>query len=73
MADPDNQIREEGGHPDPEIRGMPGLKKNIFRPFGPQFGLQIRGAGPSDPSPRSATVVVALGCVSTKHRARQLS
>ena len=51
VADPDNQIRGGGGHPDPEIRGMPGLKKNIFRHFGPQFGLKIRGAVPSDPSP----------------------
>ena len=26
-------------------------KKNIFGPFGPQFGLKIRGdTGPSDPS-----------------------
>ena len=30
------------GHPDPEIR-RPGLKKNFFRLFGLQFGLQIRG------------------------------
>ena len=43
MADPDLQIRgegggEEGGHPDPEIRGAgTGLQKNSF------FGLKIRG------------------------------
>ena len=30
------------GHPDPEIRGGPGLKKNFFRPFGSHFGLKIR-------------------------------
>ena len=52
MADPDLQIREVGGgggrggegHPDPEIRGAPSLKK-IFRLFGPQLGLKIRGGG----------------------------
>ena len=45
-----SQIRRgEGGHPDPEIKGVgggePGLPKNCFRPFGPQFGLKIRGGG----------------------------
>ena len=51
-ADPDIQmggVRGGGGHPDPEIRGMPGLKKIFFRPFAPQFGLKIRGAGPRAP------------------------
>ena len=45
VADPDLQIRgggEGGGHPDPEIRGGPGLQKNFFRPFGPHFGRRIR-------------------------------
>ena len=51
VTDPDFQIRGEPGHPDPEIRGG-GLKKKSFRPFGPQFGLKIRG-----PSPGSATAV----------------
>ena len=54
MADPDIQIRWGGGgggdsHPDPEIRGMPGLQKNIFGPS--------RGGGGAEPSPRSATVL----------------
>ena len=35
-----------GGHPDPEIRGMPCLKKIFFRPFASQFGLKIRGRPP---------------------------
>ena len=26
-----------------------GLPKNFFRPFGPQFGLKIRGGGPPAP------------------------
>ena len=47
-------------HPDPEIRGMTGLKKIFFRPFAPQFGLKIRGAGPPGPSPRSATDFVTV-------------
>ena len=49
MADPDLQIREGGGHPDPEIREEPGLNKIFFLPFGPQFGLKVRGALPLDP------------------------
>ena len=52
MTDPDLQIREEPGHPGPEIRGGGGSQKTFFRPFGPQFGLKIRG-----PSPGSATAV----------------
>ena len=35
MADPDLQIREGGG----------GFQKQIFRPFGPHFALNIRGPG----------------------------
>ena len=60
VADPDLEIGgggvgvEEwgsgGGHPDPEISGRPGLKKKIFRLFGPNFGPKIRGAqGPRTP------------------------
>ena len=37
------------GHPDPEIRGERSQKKNFFQPFGPQFGLKMRGAPPLDP------------------------
>ena len=58
VADPDIQIRGGGGgagHPDPETRGMPGLQKNFFRPFGLQFSLKITGVRPPGPSPRSAT------------------
>ena len=48
MADPDLQIRGEGGGPpDPD----PGLQKVCFRPFGPQFGLKIRGGGAEPPEP----------------------
>ena len=43
---PDPAIRRGGGgHPDPEIRKGAGLK-NLFRPFGPQFGLKSGGALP---------------------------
>ena len=41
---------------DLQIRGGPSRKKKMFRPFGPQFGPQIRGgAGPPGPSPGSTT------------------
>ena len=47
VKDPDLQIRRGGGgggsHPDPEIRGGSGLKKKIFPPFGPLFGLKLTG------------------------------
>ena len=47
VADPDFQIRVGG-------RGGGGLKEKCFRPFGPQFGLKIRGRpgplGPRAPS-----------------------
>ena len=51
-GDPDLQIRGRPGHPEPEITGEGrGIKKKFFRPFGPQFGLKIRGAGPPGPQP----------------------
>ena len=53
VADPDLQIvvggGGVGGHLDPEIRGKPGLKKFFFRPYGPQFGLKLRGKGGGSP------------------------
>ena len=61
MADPDFQIRRGWGprHPDPEIGGGCGLKK--IWPFGPQFGLEIRGGtGPLSPSTRSASEVFIM-------------
>ena len=39
-----------GCHPDPEITGAR-IQKNFFRPFGPQFGLKIRGWGEGGPLP----------------------
>ena len=52
LANPDLQIRGGSGHPDPEIGGgVAGLKKNVFPPFGPQFGLNIRVGGPALDSP----------------------
>ena len=47
ITDPDLQIRwgaggGGSGHPDPEIRGG-WSQKNFFPPFGPKFGLKIRG------------------------------
>ena len=55
--------------PDLEIRvgvggGEGGLPKTFFRPLGPQFCLNIRGApGPPGPSPGSATVLDAYVAV----------
>ena len=67
MANPDLQIREGPGHPDPEImgreggagRGVPVSQKNFFGPS-PQFGLTIKGgrAPRPLPSPGSATAFV---------------
>ena len=53
MPDTDLQKRGEGNS-DPEITGG-GLKTTFIRPFGPQFGLKIRGGGHPGPSPGSAT------------------
>ena len=49
MADPDLVISGKGGgggggFPDSEIRWGAVSKIKLFRPFGPQFGLKIRGA-----------------------------
>ena len=54
VAYPDLQIKGggegRGGHPDVEIRGRGQSQKSFFfRPFGPQFGLKIRGKGPPGP------------------------
>ena len=55
VADPDFQVRGRPGHPESEISGGAGLKI-FFRPFGPHFGIKIRGSpGPPGPSPGSAT------------------
>ena len=52
VTDPDLQIREGGG-------GEGGGLQKLFRPFGPQFGLKIRGGpgGGPGPTPGSATVI----------------
>ena len=39
-----------GGHPDPEIRRV-SSPKTFFRPFGPQFGLNMRGRRAPGPLP----------------------
>ena len=53
MPDPDLEIRGVGGGGG---GGGAGLQKNSFRPFGPNFGLKIRGGGAAPgPSPVSAT------------------
>lgn len=54
MVDNDLHIKGGGGgdgglgHLDPEIRRAgAGFTKTFFLPLGPQFGLKIRGTGPS--------------------------
>ena len=50
-----------GGHPDPDIRGGSWPQKIFFRPFGPHFGLKIRGGqGPPSPFPGSASVPISF-------------
>ena len=52
-ADPDTQmggVGEGGGHPDPEIRGMPGLKK-IFFALRASVWSKNKGGGPPGPLP----------------------
>ena len=47
--------------PDLEIMGGGGcaaLQKNVFQPFGPQFGLKIRG----DPGPQAHPLDPPLQC-----------
>ena len=58
VADPDLQISGGAVTPNPEIRGggRP-VSKNIFLALqASEFGLKIRGAGSTDPSPGSTTV-----------------
>ena len=58
VVDSDRQITEGGRSSRPWDNGGPGLP-TFFQPFGPQFGLKIRGGpGPLGPSPRSATATV---------------
>ena len=64
MAAPDLQDKGEGepDHLYPEIMGGGGAapsKKDFFRPFGPQFGIKIRGERVF-PSPGSASAVGKL-------------
>ena len=48
-VDPDLQIRRVGGE---GRKGRTQSQKKLFRPFGPQFGLKIRGGGrPPGPLP----------------------
>ena len=60
---PSDKREGEGGggssHPDPGIKGGC-LKKNFFRPFGPQFGVKIRGDPPLDPPSTYASTLIQL-------------
>ena len=54
--DPDLEIRRRSSRPLDRQGGGGGLQNKFFWPFGPPFGLKIRGAGLPGPSPESATV-----------------
>ena len=49
VPDPDLEIRGRGGgggrSSRPGDKGAGAVSKNLFGPFGPQFGLKIRGGG----------------------------
>ena len=59
VVDPDLQIwggeGREGRHPDSEIRGGPGLKKNFLALWASFWSKNKGGAGPLGPSPGSTT------------------
>ena len=56
VPDPDLEIRRGRRSSRPLDKGGSGLPKKFFGPFGPQFGLKIRGGPvPLGPSPGSAT------------------
>ena len=59
VADPDFQIRGARSFRPCDSGGGGGgrgrSQKKIFRPFGTQFGLKIRGRAPPGPFPRFAT------------------
>ena len=63
-GNPDLQIREGPGHPDPEISGEVGvgvgasLKKKFCGPSGLKWSKNTGGPGPPGPSPGSATVTI---------------
>ena len=65
VPDPDLEIRRGeggggGGNPHPEIRGRSPVSKIFFRPFGPQFGLKIRGGGAPQKTDLTGWFVVFL-------------
>ena len=66
VPDPDlkDKVEGGGGHPDLQVRVEPVLQNKIFSPFGPQYGLKIRGARDPAPSPRSATEIFSKSRVS---------
>ena len=56
VPDPGPEIRGEGARTSrPLEKGGGRSPKTFFGPFGPQFGFNIRGAGPPGPSPGPAT------------------
>ena len=56
MPDPDLEIR--GAQSSRPLHKGGGSPKNIFWPFGPQFGLKIRGGGVDPPGPSPGYAVM---------------
>ena len=56
MADPDLHIKWGPGHQDSEKRKRGGgaVSNFFFRPFGPTFGLKIRGSATGIPYPNES-------------------
>ena len=63
MPDPDLEIRGGGGGgaPNPLNRGGGGLPPKIFWPFGPHFGLRIKGGQPPGSFPWIRRYIMTLG------------
>ena len=60
VADPDLQVRRGQSSRPRDKEGGSGLQNNFFQPFGPQFGLKIKGGQALlGPSPGSATGNIA--------------
>ena len=77
VADPDLQMGGGGGVGSSRFwdkGGGPVSKKNFSRPFGPLFGLKLRGhRAPPPPSPRYATEDNRRLCSSTKNEEKNVS
>ena len=61
MPDPDLEIRGGGGSTRPLDKGGGGLPPQIFWPFGPHFGLRIKGGQPPGSLPWIRHYIMIFG------------